>query len=350
MLTTLFLRLKQLIDKPWMMLFLILIPMIVVLAIQPLIQKSMDTVGIPIAVVGLEQTGSSDFIELKLSEADRIDIRHLDEKQSLTLLQKGEVEAVFVFDEEFEEILQSGEIKKAITWYRTGESQLDFIVKEKIASLVTRYAINSKAAQQVSSHTDVSWQKAWDYSDEFWEPEPLFQIEHEMIVTKEIQQEEKPSVQMSSLLWAGFFLYLSWSTLLYLHEPLIHEKRKGILERIRSNKGTILPYYLGHFVFTTGITLLVFFLYLMISYLWKGQLLFSFSEMLSILGWVYIVGIGFPLLLQYFIRDIKIYRMVILIYPLLSYAVFFMIFFQIYDIGLLKWMFPHVWYYYWLLG
>lgn len=92
----------------------------------------MSQVSVPITVV--DQTDQEITDEL-LNEIDEepFQVSRMD-TLDLRLLSTGEAEAIFVFNDNMEANILSGQTDEIITWYRTENSLCRRLIKEKLAS------------------------------------------------------------------------------------------------------------------------------------------------------------------------------------------------------------------------
>jgi ABC-2 type transport system permease protein len=239
-------------------LFTILFPFAILWILIPFLTKTVEESSVPIALVNSDVSEFSKIVKNRIEENPRIELMEMELADAQYALMTGKVEATFQFTDDFEENIRAGEIRDQINWYRTENSFLDTFVKERIAAEVMRLTLNSKAANEIikltGDESEETWQHSFDFSESYWDPEPLFAMEFIPYTGKivEISDEDNPAVYALF----GFWLLFIWLIFSALIVPLYHWQEKGLIERISLVNGNSRKMYSSYYGLTIGISLI----------------------------------------------------------------------------------------------
>ncbi len=248
MLTYLSLNVHKWKRRPFLFLFLVLLPLIVFLALYPLLKSSVSDVTIPVALVDEDASQWSDLVQQRVEKDNRVRIIEMNRDKAKVAVQKGDVEAAFVLKNGFMKAVRSGNISDSLQWFRTEQSELDVFVKEQIGAELMRLTLNAKAANTLKNWgADVDWEEAFQHADEYWQPKPLFQMEY---IAKTPTQGKAPEIglaQWMSVVIALFFLY-AWLWFISLLNGMVQDEKAGRTARVLFLRSSLTGYYFMHFV------------------------------------------------------------------------------------------------------
>ncbi|WP_281242720.1 ABC transporter permease [Salinibacillus kushneri] len=345
----LFLLNKLIHQNKWRSLFMISFPFLLWFMVVPFVTDTLDESEIPIAWVVEEETNEMNTIAQQIENHPRIELTHLTKREAYRAVQTNEVEAAFLLHDDFLNHIQAGKMNEQITWVRSDKSFFDSFVKEKVASEIMRFALSSKAANDVTQYrgltTREDWRKVYQHAEQYWEPEPLFQMNFVPYEEAEVLPENENSFQSKGYAaLIGFWLWYAWMIFVVLLLSLYKWKSQGIIERLRLHQGSLIPFYIRFYLLTSGFALL---LLLMICYLSSRPLQefgFSYSSIIypSVIVFAVILMITFS-----FTRIFKspyLFLLVSIVYSLLS---LFFSFLTFTSDNQSKWqvIFPHTWLY-----
>ncbi|MBB6451829.1 hypothetical protein HNQ94_000250 [Salirhabdus euzebyi] len=344
--TYLFLLNKLLFQNKWKLAFTILFPLFLLTVVFPFATSTVEESSIPIAWVDQEKEGFAETIGFRINEDPRIQLLHVNSKEeAIVAVRTGKVEAAFILDEQFNQHIKSGDIRKQMEWIRTSRSFLDTFVKEKVAAEVMRFALNSKAANDLQqlkrNEEDFNWEVAFQHADQYWEPEPLFQMDFVPSNSGDLEQEEAIDNLTIGLL--GFWMWYTWIIFAGGLLPIYQWKEKGLLDRIRLRSGSIRAFISSFYLVQTLFYSLLFFLLITLT-------LTSLKVEMNAVN-IYIPAfIGFismlllTMIVNLFIKKQSVYLMLIIIYSMLSFVFSFLAI----SSGFEKWwsyILPHYWFY-----
>ncbi|WP_226580934.1 ABC transporter permease [Halobacillus litoralis] len=269
MLTYLSLHLNKWRKRPFVIL-LLAFPLLCTFLLYPFFENTAGETAVPIAVVDEDQSDDSRTVTDRVEDSGRVRlVSQATRAEAETDVQKGAVEAAFIIEKGFQASIRQGEVNEVITWIRNENSALDVFAKEAFGAELMRLALNAKAAVIVEQETETSFEEVFQYSDQFWEPEPLFQVS---VTERSPQQPEREEPQLQS--WQVtvlqlFFLYAWLLAIFFLYE-VTKDENSGRLARIKLIQKTTASYFFAHFVIFAFIGL--------ISYILPLNGLFFLSE------------------------------------------------------------------------
>ncbi|GGD16088.1 ABC transporter permease [Pontibacillus salipaludis] len=247
MLTYLSLHLNKWKKRPGLALFILLFPILVTILSYPFFQKAAEETAVPVAIVDEDESSYSTTVVRRVREAERLHVLSMSSPEAVESVQKGQVEAAFIIKKGFQDTLQNGEVEETITWVRSNESTLDVFAKEAIGAELMRISLNAKAGNTLEQSSSVSFEKGFQYADQFWEPEPLFQMDFKKGSSEDVAQGPVPLASWQMVTVALYFLY-AWLVAILFLRTLIRDEEAGRLQRIRITQYTTYSYFAGHFL------------------------------------------------------------------------------------------------------
>lgn len=263
---------------------LLLLPLIGTALFGTLIQKQQQEAIVPIAIVDNDQTNISKVIVKRMKKHKRIHIIETTEKNANQRLTKNEIDSIYIIKKGFQHQLLNEKRESTIIIKLSSLSVASGIVREILASEVTRITSSIKAANQVlqiykraglEEDAKRVWNDAYDYTNEQWHPKPLMTIDY---MEKSIDGNERMLNKKQEIfapfmgIW-GFFTMISC---FLVSDWIIHEK-KIVFPRIRTSYKGLSTYLFqttgGIFLLQTTQAMGSFFLFSYLKFIDKELLL-----------------------------------------------------------------------------
>ncbi|WP_082233083.1 ABC transporter permease [Halobacillus massiliensis] len=257
MLTYLSLHLNRWKKRPVAPLLLLLFPLICMTVFYPYFKNTAEQTAVPIGIVNEDNSVFSELVLERMADSSRVRLMPLSREAANEEVQRGDMEAAFVIEEGFQETIQSGEIKDTITWLRSEDSLLDVFAKEALGAELMRLALNSKAGNAVELAGQTTYDEAFQYSDSFWEPNPLFQMSFEERSPLEPEIEILRLQEWQVTVIQLVFLY-AWILSIFYLRTIQLDVQSGRLKRILLIQKSAHAYFAGHFIVFLIISLLPF--------------------------------------------------------------------------------------------
>jgi ABC-2 type transport system permease protein len=335
-------------QNKWKLVFTIFFPFFLLFVLLPLFSKTIEESQVPIALVNGEQSEFAQIVTERVSDHPRIQLLQMNKEEATSAVITGKVEAAFFLDTQFEEHIKNGEMEEQITWLRSEHSFLDAFVKEKLAAEVMRLTLNSKAANDIKDLTGQNsmeeWERSFDHSDAYWEPEPLFQMEFLPYSKSTSITTDDTELNRITIGLVGFSLFYIWLAFAASLLPLYTWREKGIIVRIQIVRGTLVRFFSSFFVLNILFFICLF--SLIIFAIDRFDLLGNYSLVESLLSGVSIVMIIFILTIamQLLIRNKNYFLLVVTVFSLCSFSFSILAVFS----EAASWWYdllPHVWLY-----
>ncbi|WP_017186061.1 ABC transporter permease, partial [Alkalibacillus haloalkaliphilus] len=204
---------KSILTKKTTLLLLILMPIILFISIS-LFQKTADDFRVSVQVVDpYEQDEFNELME-RIDEPEPFSVQ-VNKELDLQSLARGDVEAVFVVEDNFGQKVRNGNIDDLFTWYRYDHSIVDGLFKEYIASTLMETVVRHEAARLVTDELDhINRQEVFEFGLRYFEPDPLFQMNFQSYGQGN-QVDERHEVQhdqMVLFIWAYIWLLIIYFT------------------------------------------------------------------------------------------------------------------------------------------
>ncbi|MDQ0243742.1 ABC-2 type transport system permease protein [Bacillus fengqiuensis] len=213
-------QLKDILFKP-VSLLLFLLPLVAAALFGIFLEKQQQELVIPIAIVDQDQTPSSKKIVKQMEAQPRIVVHEVLADQANTLLLQNKIDSIFVIKEQFQQRLMDEKREAVIELWTSPSSVASGIVREVMASEVTKMTSAIKAANRVVKIYQYKhkqdepvrqvWNEAYDYTNNQWKPKPLMTIDYTEGESKESgahYEEENPAFAPYLGIWS-FFIMLS---------------------------------------------------------------------------------------------------------------------------------------------
>ncbi|GGD02667.1 hypothetical protein GCM10007216_36780 [Thalassobacillus devorans] len=270
------------------LLFLFFFPFVCVLGVYPFLSATVSGSQVPVGWVDQDNTQFSSLVYERLEENERLNLKKLDLEEAKRLVQIGELEAAFLIEVGFEEQLKTGETGDTIRWLRTEASAFDAFAKEKVASEATRLLLNSKSAQFAAEYQgDSVWGDTFTQADSYWQPDPLFKMDFHWVSGLGKEKEAIPLAVKGVL---SILLVYLMGAAIYLYLPLFHDRRTGLLTRMKLTGSHVYSYYVVLFLLSLGILLGVTFLVLtLVTFVFPISWTLLLPSLLKVAGVISIV-------------------------------------------------------------
>ncbi|MDQ0216630.1 ABC-2 type transport system permease protein [Oikeobacillus pervagus] len=196
-------------------------PIIAVLVFSFLLDKQQEDLIIPISIVDEDKSELSKSFIQQMKKESRVFVLEDSRELAKKRLMKNEVDSVFLIKENFDKQLLNEERDETIELWSSSTSIATGVVKELLASKVTRLTTTIKASDRVvkiferkfgrSEETQKLWEEAYQYTDQQWEPRPLMTIAVSTgkTTTKGTKKKEKHESTVPYVNLWGFFTMLS---------------------------------------------------------------------------------------------------------------------------------------------
>lgn len=166
-------------------LLLFVLPIVAAIGVGSLLEKQQKELVVPIAIVDEDQTDFSRNIIKQMEVQQRIVLKETSFDEADILLSRNEVDSIFVFKKGFREQILNDERKETIELWTSPTSIASGIVREVVASEVTKLTSSVKAANRVEKLYQQSkgieaevWEDAFEYTKEQLDPKPLMTINY----------------------------------------------------------------------------------------------------------------------------------------------------------------------------
>jgi ABC-2 family transporter protein len=222
--------LKLLVQKKWTFILLLLIPLMFVLTSYWATDQQPDHIKVPVVLVDeFNQDITQELIsDMTTDESFNVMLKNTIPKH---LINRGQVEAIFVLPNHLKELIESGDLKESIKWYRHERSLFDGLFKEQLASAIMTRAVRAESANIVHNYDQQpNWDDMYEFGLRYIEPEPIFQIQFETIQ----QQGQLDQESGDSLLYRWLFWIFIWVMLAPLAQLLLSWKNANIMERMKT--------------------------------------------------------------------------------------------------------------------
>jgi ABC-2 type transport system permease protein len=162
----------------------LLLPLLLTVLTFSTLNKLGDESKVPIGLVIEENSSHSDNLVQRIMDTDYLQVNILDLQEALDLLEKHELDSVFVIKDGYEEDILNNRRSQLLAAYSSNRSFAYFAVAETISSYVQEEATRTKAATVIKD----LYEKYG--SSEEWNREEIFQTSIE-------KQEEKQLITTS---------------------------------------------------------------------------------------------------------------------------------------------------------
>ena len=266
-------------------LLILLIPLAATILLGSFLEKQQKELVIPVGVVDLDESDFSKEIISGMNKQEMLMIYETSPEEGSELLERNEVDSVFVIKDGFQEQLLKEEREEMIELWVSPNSVLSGVIQEVVASEVTKITSAIKASNKVQQlykrnqiNNEFEWQDAYDYTLKQWEPEPLMTIKYteggRHPWGQEVERAEGDSIFVPYLgIWSFFtmsscFIASAW---IGKERPILFSRirttYKGLNSYLRQTAGAFLLFYSGQAV-------LSFFIFSQLEWIEKESTLF----------------------------------------------------------------------------
>lgn len=222
---------RSFIRQPLSFILLLIVPVVLMFSFYQLMTLTIKEVEVKIVFVDeYDQEVVKEIVEeLQIIEPFTI---VLEEEIPWNLLERGEVEAVFKFADNFAEKIYEGQTDDLLTWYRHEQSIFDSLMKEQLAASIVNYVVRAEAANIVTRYDEqANWDEVYSYGLRYLGPEPIFQMNFEKFDGK-INQDLKDPFDSLPYLRLATWLYSAIVMSIFARE-LINWRRDEIFKRLK---------------------------------------------------------------------------------------------------------------------
>ncbi|WP_277585912.1 ABC transporter permease [Psychrobacillus antarcticus] len=158
----------------------LLLPLLLTVLTFSTLNKLGDESKVPIGLVIEENSPLSDNLVQRIMDTDYLQVNILDLPEAIDLLEKHELDSVFVIQDGYEEDILNNRRSQLIEAYSSNRSFAYFAVAETISSYVQEEATRTKAATKIKD----LYEKYG--SSEEWDREEIFQTSKEKQEAKQL--------------------------------------------------------------------------------------------------------------------------------------------------------------------
>lgn len=268
LITVTFYKLKMMAADRLFLAAMVLIPLLITVATGYALRYEKLNI-IPVAFSDEDNTQSSRTLLERLSGKEGLDIRLTGREDALKMLENGEVEALFIIREGFEEKVAGGNGEETIEMVRSPSSYSADFLSELVAGEAMRFIANNIAADWVAKQYGKLGRPVDDelrsdvirYADSQWEPQPLMTIRYLELSgggTREAFRVAMPAATATS---AGIIIVFVMFYILFSSGWLIEERINGTLKRLISGPGALGVSFAGSIMalFISGIVQIALF-------------------------------------------------------------------------------------------
>ena len=166
-------------------LLLFVVPIVAAVGVGSLLEKQQKELVVPIAIVDEDQTDFSRNIINQMELQQRLVVKETSFNDADILLSRNEVDSIFVFKKGFQAHILDDKRKETIELWTSPTSIASGIVREVVASEVTKLTSSVKAAnrvgklyQQEKGMEAEVWKEAFEYTEDQLDPKPLMTINY----------------------------------------------------------------------------------------------------------------------------------------------------------------------------
>ncbi|NIK13080.1 ABC transporter permease [Alkalibacillus almallahensis] len=202
------------------------LPLLILVVILPFVEKTTENTQVRIDVVDPYNQSYVEEMVNRLNDRESFSL-NLRGQLNLNQLERGDVEAIFVVENQLQEKVEEGETENLLTWYRHEHSLVDGLFKEYLASTLMEDIVRSEAANIVTGDTEMAtWDEVYQYGNQFFRPEPLFQMNFKTYESN-VNEVEDSSNWPIALVWAYLVLII-----VYFSSWLYEWRNRGVFSRL----------------------------------------------------------------------------------------------------------------------
>ncbi|MGE7781807.1 ABC transporter permease [Peribacillus sp. NPDC097264] len=215
-------------------LLLFLLPIVAAVGVGSLLEKQQKELVIPIAIVDEDQTDFSGNLIKQMELQQRIVVKETSFDEADTLLSRNEVDSIFVLKKGFQAHILDDKRKESIELWTSPTSIASGIVREVVASEVTKVTSSVKAANRVEKlyqqekgiKADV-WDEAFEYTKDQLDPKPLMTINY-------VSENSIAGTQNKDVLFTSYLGVWSFFTMLscFITSDWVVKERSVLFPRI----------------------------------------------------------------------------------------------------------------------
>lgn len=246
-------------------LLILLIPLAATLLLGGFLEKQQKELVIPIGIVDLDESDFSKELIRGMNNQEMLLIYEVSSEEGNELLERNEVDSVFVIKPGFKEQLLKEGREETIELWISPNSVLSGVIQEVVASEVTKITSAIKASNKVQQlykrnhiSSDFVWQDAYDFTLKQWEPEPLMTINYMEDNKLPLEQEVKTEGTSLFVPYMGIWSFFTMSSCFIASVWVVKERPilffrirttyKGLASYLRQTAGAFLLFYCGQAV------------------------------------------------------------------------------------------------------
>lgn len=247
--------------KEWKVLLAwLLLPLLLTILTFNTLHKLGDESKVPIGLVVEEKSSLSDALVQRILDTDYLQVNRLELPEATDLLEKHELDSVFVIKEGYEKDILSNRRSHILEAYSSNRSFAYFAVAESISSYVQEEATRTKAAVEIKDLYDKYG------SSEKWDMQEIFETSKEKQDNKQLISTSfsfqwapiETATRSTSLLslW-GIWAFFQIIATLFIFDWIVKANSKAISVRWTFTKISLNSYIVWNLLFYTVLLYLV---------------------------------------------------------------------------------------------
>lgn len=261
----LFERVKKCLDPRFLL--LLTIPFIASFLLGTFFEKQQETLTMPIALVDEDRTEFSKAIREGMKSQDMLSVLEVSVLEGERLLERNEIDSLFILKSGFEEHLLNEKEEEMITLITSPTSVASGIVQEVVASEVMKISSAIVAANRVQDlykrngvDNGFEWEDAYLYSMGQWDPEPLMTIQYVAGNQEQDMDVEKSKMTSNFVSYPGLWGFFTMLVCLISCDWVVKERfilfsrmkttYRGLSSYLRQSIGAILLFSIGQSFFS----------------------------------------------------------------------------------------------------
>ncbi|MCX7772441.1 MAG: ABC transporter permease [Clostridia bacterium] len=245
-------RLRVLLSDKLFILAVLLVPLLLSV-ITGYAQKKEKLGYVPLAIVDLDKTESSQILCKRLAQKEGLKAVVTNEAQALNQLQEEKAEVMVVIERGFENKLKLGKLEEVIRVVKSPATYSAELVEEMISAEALRiysghFAFNWVYQSFIARGADLTQLDRADFlkrTEAYWRPKPLMEVTYEEV---EVTSGKADNITIPSFTAAslGLLVLFIMLALLFGSGWLCEEKANGTLQRILTIRSAVLPLFFGN--------------------------------------------------------------------------------------------------------
>ncbi|WP_368654060.1 ABC transporter permease [Ornithinibacillus sp. 4-3] len=239
------------------LLFWLVLPLLITGVSMSFVEKVKEDSKVPVGIVQEEDTELANALVRSMEESPFIQVEVLSEPHAVSLLEKHELDSVFIIRQGYEENIEKGNRNRLLVGMESNLSFAYNVVSEMIISFVQQDAGRIKAVLEIENlheqhnETAPSWEALIEHSKEIENEQHLMDTTLQFKDGEIIEESEGTTIEPWTI-WA----YIALLSTMLMFDWIIKERRANVRERFLFTRMTFKNYLAQHFLIYTGLLFL----------------------------------------------------------------------------------------------